>query len=98
MIPTLENPENKDVFQAFNVQGKKNWEDKPLTCPLCNDTHIGAVELLGVRVGPFFWECERCSSRFLRYPYPETKRLLSDAEDLWYDLEKLDTIWLDPPN
>lgn len=98
MIPTLENPDNKDVFQSFNVQGRKNFEEKPQSCPLCSGTHIGAVELLGVKVGPFFWECERCASRFLRYPYRETQQLLLDAEDLWYDLEKLDTIFLEIPN
>lgn len=88
----------EDVFEAFNVQGKKNFEEKPELCPICGNHKIGAVELLGVKQGPFFWECNKCSSRFLRYSYMDTKRFLNEAEGLWYDLDKLDTIWTDLPN
>ena len=99
MLPSLDNSNNKDdVFRAFNVQGKKNFEEKPTICPLCGHNEMGAVELLGVKPGPFFWECDRCSSRFLRYSIRETQQFLMDAEGLWYDLEDLDTIWMDPPN
>ena len=95
----LENTENnKDIFQAFNVQGRKNFLEKPTLCPLCGFNKIGAVELLGVKQGPFFWECERCTSRFLRYPIRDTKKFLMQSEELWYDLENLDTIWLELPN
>ncbi len=99
MIQNLKNSHAKeDVFEAFNVQGRKNFEEKPNICPLCGHGEIGAVELLGVKSGPFFWECDRCSSRFLRYSFRETQKFLTDAECLWYDLEDLDTIWMDPPN
>ncbi len=98
MIPILENTDLQDFCQAFNIQGRKNWEDKPPLCPLCGHAKMGAVELLGVKIGPFFWECEKCLSRFLRYSYSKTKKMLTKAEDLWYDLEKLDSIWLELPN
>tara|TARA_R110000824_G_scaffold212557_1_gene398792 strand:+ start:624 stop:944 length:321 start_codon:yes stop_codon:yes gene_type:complete len=98
-VPILENTgKSKDIFQAFNVQGRKNFLEKPPLCPLCGSNEMGAVELLGVKQGPFFWECEKCNSRFLRYPFRDTKKFLMESEELWYDLEKLDTIWLELPN
>ena len=99
LVLSLENTKkSKDVFQAFNVQGRKNFLEKPTLCPLCGFHEMGAVELLGVKPGPFFWECERCNSRFLRYTFRETKKFLKESEKLWYDLDGLDTIWLELPN
>ena len=90
--------DSNDIYEHFNVQGRKNFDSKPELCPLCGSHKIGAVELLGVKTGPFFWECERCSSRFLRYTYKETNRYLKKAEELFYDLENLETIWQEQPN
>tara|TARA_Y100000310_G_C20613002_1_gene779024 strand:+ start:542 stop:838 length:297 start_codon:yes stop_codon:yes gene_type:complete len=87
-----------DIYLEFNVKGLKNFEDKPEKCHICGFSDIGSVELLGVKDGPFFWECDRCSSRFLRYTHRETQKLLKRAEHLYYDLEELDTIHLGAPN
>jgi len=87
-----------EIYLEFNVKGFKNFEDKPDKCHICGHSEIGSVELLGIKDGPFFWECDRCSSRFLRYPHRETQRLLKRAESLYYDLEELETIHLGAPN
>lgn len=87
-----------DIFNDFNVQGRKHYEHKPDKCPICLHTEIGSVELLGVKSGTLFWECEGCDSRFLRYTYRKTNGLLKKAQELYYDLEDLDTIHLEPPN
>ena len=80
------------------VQGRKSFTEEPELCPICGHDEMGAVELLGVKAGPFFWECDRCSSRFLRYPHVETQRYLKKAESLYYDLEGLETVHLGAPN
>ena len=87
-----------DFYLEFNVKGLKNFKDKPDKCHICGHSEIGSVELIGVKDGPFFWECDRCSSRFLRYPHRETQRLLKRAENLHYDLEELEIIHLGLPN
>jgi len=87
-----------NVYLDFNIQGRKFFEDKPLSCPICGHEKMGAVELLGVKHGPFFWECDECESRFLRYPPAKTDKLLKEAEELHYDLEELDNIHLGLPN
>ena len=87
-----------EVYFEFNVQGLKNYEDKPDKCHICGHSKIGSVELLGVKDGPFFWECDRCASRFLRYTNKETQKLLRKAQNLYYDLEELETVHLGAPN
>lgn len=89
---------SSDIYTDFNVQGRKHYEDKPDKCPICLHTEIGSVELLGVKRGTMFWECDKCESRFLRFPYRKTNSLFKKAQELFYDLEDLDTIHLGKPN
>ena len=87
-----------NIYLDFNIQGRKNFEEKPKSCPICGYHKMDAVELLGVKTGPFFWECDRCKSRFLRYPPNKTDRFLKEAEKLHFDLDGLDNIHLGPAN
>ena len=88
----------QDILTDFNVQGRKHYKEEPETCPMCGDKGIGQIEFIGVQETPLFWECKKCDSRFLKYSYSKTRAIFKRIECLFFDLDNLDDIYLEPPN
>jgi hypothetical protein len=59
-----------EVLDIIGVANDKVFKKKPLSCSICNEHTIYALELIGVANRPLFWECEGCSALFLREKRP----------------------------
>ena len=69
-----------EVLHEFKV-----FKEKPKICPNCDSKHLDGLEIIGVKDGPLFWECDECLFKFLKYSIGMTLKLLGNADGYWYN-------------
>ena len=69
-----------EVLYEFKV-----FDKKPKKCPYCGDKKIEGLEIIGIKEGALFWECETCLFKFLKYSIRTTLDFLGEGEKYWYN-------------
>ena len=76
----------KDCLDKLEVLHEfKVFKKKPSECPNCDSKKLDGLEIVGIKEGSLFWECEECMFKFLKYSIRKTLGFLSNAEGYWYN-------------
>ena len=62
----------------------KVFDKKPKQCPNCDSRDLDGLEIIGIKEGAIFWECENCMFKFLKYSVQKTLKYFKEAEGTWY--------------
>ena len=82
---TLVCKDEKCLDELEVLYSYKVFKKKPKKCPHCGSENLEGLELVGIKEGALFWECDECLFKFLKYSIKNTLDYLKEGDGYWYN-------------